>query len=239
MKTWPFWMLMLYILMTELSSLQLTGAHVVISGGASHATSPNPSIQWRLTQGQASAIVAEQCCVSLKGKWMPHCSFPFKILTASFFRRNFPDGHHLVQDNALKHCSKLARKFYEEDGINWCPTPPESSDLNLIEKLVARTQGVYQKRSQAHIKECIDCRNPGFLGNCYCWEMHKVHWPLEKAVTRSHSMRRSCNQTLQDHLFTITICMLIAITCVHIILLKLLLLFCMYGSSLIVTLMSS
>ena len=45
----------------------------------------------------------------------------------------YPDGHRVVQDNDPKHCSKLARKHYAANGINWWPTPLQSSDLNLIE----------------------------------------------------------------------------------------------------------
>ena len=50
------------------------------------------------------------------------------ILRASllpFLRDIYPDSHRFVQDNAPKHCSKLVRKFYKEEGISWMPTAPE------------------------------------------------------------------------------------------------------------------
>ena len=40
-----------------------------------------------------------------------------------------------MQDNDPKHCSRYAQKFYDEVGINWWRTPPESPDLNPIENL--------------------------------------------------------------------------------------------------------
>ena len=50
-----------------------------------------------------------------------------------FIRRVYPDGHRLYQDNNPKHSSQLIQDYFEENGINWWPTPPESPDLNPIE----------------------------------------------------------------------------------------------------------
>ena len=52
-----------------------------------------------------------------------------------FIRTTFPDGHRFQQDKDPKHTSRLASSFMEEQGINWCKTPPESPDLNAIELL--------------------------------------------------------------------------------------------------------
>lgn len=50
-----------------------------------------------------------------------------------FIREVYPDGHRLQQDNDPKHSSALIEDFFEENGVNWWPTPPESPDLNPIE----------------------------------------------------------------------------------------------------------
>ena len=52
-----------------------------------------------------------------------------------FIKDIYPDGHRFIQDNDPKQCSKLAQKFYKEEGVIWWPTLPESPDMNPIENL--------------------------------------------------------------------------------------------------------
>ena len=52
-----------------------------------------------------------------------------------FLEDRLSEGHRFMQDNDLKHTSKLAKSFMDNNGVNWFKTPPESPDLNPIENL--------------------------------------------------------------------------------------------------------
>lgn len=52
-----------------------------------------------------------------------------------FIREKFPDRHRLQQDNDPKHASAHIESFFDENGVKWWPTPPESPDLNPIENV--------------------------------------------------------------------------------------------------------
>ena len=50
-------------------------------------------------------------------------------------KKLYPNGHRFIQDNDLKHTSAKARHFFNDHGVNWCHTPPESLDCNPIENM--------------------------------------------------------------------------------------------------------
>ena len=52
-----------------------------------------------------------------------------------FCQEIYPGGHQFMQDNDPKHTSRRAQQFFNENGINWWRTPPESPDANPIENL--------------------------------------------------------------------------------------------------------
>ena len=52
-----------------------------------------------------------------------------------FIDEVYPDSHRLFQDNDPKHTSRLAKEFFEENGINWWKTPAKSPDCNPIKNM--------------------------------------------------------------------------------------------------------
>ena len=65
----------------------------------------------------------------------------------------YPEGYRFWQDNDPKHTSKVARAFYEEKGINWWKTPPESPDLNPIENVWHQMKHYLRTRVRPKNKE--------------------------------------------------------------------------------------
>ena len=52
-----------------------------------------------------------------------------------FIHTNFKCRHRYQQDNDLKHTSRFIQDYFKRNKIKWWHTPPESPDLNPIEKV--------------------------------------------------------------------------------------------------------
>ena len=78
-----------------------------------------------------------------------------------YIQNTFPDWHRLQQDNDPKHASGLIDEFFEENHVNWWPTPPESPDLNPIENvwgsLKQYLRNFYKPQNLDQLKDGIQC----------------------------------------------------------------------------------
>ena len=70
-----------------------------------------------------------------------------------FIASKFPRGHCFMQDNDPKHVSRLAKDFFQDNGINWWRTPPESPDLNPIENLWHELKEYIRRQVKPRTKE--------------------------------------------------------------------------------------
>jgi transposase len=62
-----------------------------------------------------------------------------------------------MQDNDPKHTSRCAKSFFDEKGVKWWKTPPESPDLNPIENLWHKLKEYIRREIKPHNKqELID-----------------------------------------------------------------------------------
>ena len=81
------------------------------------------------------------------------------ILDAAFIRSSFSDSHRLLQDNDPKHTSRWVQWYFQENEINWWPTPPESPDLNPIElvweSMKEAVRNYYKRRTLEQLEDAI------------------------------------------------------------------------------------
>ena len=70
-----------------------------------------------------------------------------------FIRETYGPSHIFMQDNDPKHCSRFAAQFFEEEGVNWQKTPPESPDLNPIENVWHELKEYIRREVKPHSKD--------------------------------------------------------------------------------------
>lgn len=74
-----------------------------------------------------------------------------------FLKERLSDSHRFMQDNDPKHTSRLAKAYFEDVGIHWWKTPPESPDLNPIENLWHELKEFIRREVKPYTKqELID-----------------------------------------------------------------------------------
>ena len=109
-----------------------------------------------------------------------------------FLREVYPDGHRFMQDNDPKHTSRRAADFFEEEGVNWWRTPPESPDMNPIENLWHELKEFIRREVKPHTKEEL------IRGINLFWGTVNV----EKCTRYIHHLRKVFPRVINDWLLS-------------------------------------
>ena len=88
----------------------------------------------------------------------------------------FPEDDRFQQDNDPKHCSEHVEKYFQDNGINWWRTPPESPNLNLIELVWGSLKQYLQNHCKPKTKQ-VAGRNFHLLADTNTCSMPTLHQP--------------------------------------------------------------
>ena len=91
-------------------------------------------------------------------------------------------GYRLMQDNDPKHTSTKAKEVFEQEGINWWPTPASSADVNPIEQ-VWRELKYYIAR---HVK--LLSKKELVKGICLFWKERMTAAKCAKYIAHTHDV---------------------------------------------------
>ena len=73
-----------------------------------------------------------------------------------FLRQKFAGcEHRFMQDNDPKHCSGIAKQFFEDNNVNWWRPSPESLDLNPIENVWHELKEFLRARVKPKINQSL------------------------------------------------------------------------------------
>ena len=116
-----------------------------------------------------------------------------------FIHDKFPENHRFMQDNDPKHCSILARNFFEDNGINWWKTVPESPDLNPIKNLWHELKEFVRREVKPTTKQQLIDGIKLFWSTVDSVKCTKyVHTPPTKGSSKSHRSTWRTYRLLSD-----------------------------------------